>query len=77
MEQAGLQVEQADPLTSKRYDFPDWVARLNTPKAEQDALEARLIAAPPDCAECFEIAVEDGRVRSIAGKFAIIAARKM
>jgi ubiquinone/menaquinone biosynthesis C-methylase UbiE len=76
MEQAGLRVEQADPLASKRYDFHDWVARVNAPESEQAALEAWLIAAPPRCAECFEIAAEDGRVRSIAGKFAIIAARK-
>jgi ubiquinone/menaquinone biosynthesis C-methylase UbiE len=74
--QAGLQVEQIDPLTSKRYDFPDWVARLKTPAAEQAALEAWLLAAPQHCAEAFEITVEDGRVRSIAGKFAIITARK-
>jgi len=76
MEQAGLRVEQADPLTSTRYDFPDWVARMKLPEAERAALEAWLVAAPPRCAEAFEIAVEDGRVRSIAGKFAIIAARK-
>jgi hypothetical protein len=76
MEQAGLQVEQDDALTSKRYDFPDWVARLKMPAAEQAALEAWLLAAPQRCAEVFEIVVENGRVHSIAGKFAIIAARK-
>jgi SAM-dependent methyltransferase len=76
MEQAGLQVEQVDALTSKRYDFPDWVARLKMPAAEQAALEAWLLAAPQRCAEVFEIVVENGRVHSIAGKFAIIATRK-
>jgi SAM-dependent methyltransferase len=76
MEQAGLHVEHVDPLASKRYDFATWVARMKLPAAEQAALEAWLLAAPPRCAAAFEIAVEDGRVRSIAGKFAIIAARK-
>jgi len=76
MEAAGLRVEHVDPLASKRYDFPTWVARMKLPEAEQAALEAWLLAAPRRCAEAFEISVEDGQVRSIAGKFAIIAARK-
>src|SRR5262245_37035967 len=76
MAAAGLRVEHVDPLASKRYDFADWSARLRMPEAERAALESWLLQAPPRCAECFEIVVEDGRVRSIAGKFAIIAARK-
>jgi ubiquinone/menaquinone biosynthesis C-methylase UbiE len=76
MLEAGLRVEHVDPLASKRYDFADWSARLGMPDAERAALEAWLLQAPPRCAECFEIVVEDGRVRSIAGKFAIIVARK-
>ena len=73
---AGLRVEQIDPLTSKRYDFPDWAARMNMPGAERDALEAWLLAAPPRCAEFFKIVAEDGRVRSLVGYSAIIAARR-
>jgi SAM-dependent methyltransferase len=76
MAEAGLRVEHVDPLAPKRYDFADWSARLRMPEAERAALEAWLLQAPPRCAECFEIVVEDGRVRSIAGKFAIIVARK-
>jgi SAM-dependent methyltransferase len=73
---AGLRVEQVDPLASKRYDFADWTARLKMPDAERDALEAWLLAAPPRCAEFFKITTEDGRVRSLAGYSAIIAARR-
>jgi SAM-dependent methyltransferase len=76
MAAAGLRVEDVDPLASKRYDFADWSARLGMPEAERAALEAWLLAAPPRCAEYFEIVVEDGRVRSLAGKYAIIVARK-
>ena len=76
MAEAGLQVQHVDPLVSKRYDFADWSARLSMPEAERAALEAWLHQAPPRCVECFEIVAENGRVRSIAGKFAIIAARK-
>jgi ubiquinone/menaquinone biosynthesis C-methylase UbiE len=73
---AGLRVEHVDPLASKRYDFADWSARLGMPEAERAALETWLLGAPPRCAEFFEIVVADGRVRSIAGKYAIIVARR-
>jgi ubiquinone/menaquinone biosynthesis C-methylase UbiE len=76
MAAAGLHVEQTDPLTSKRYDFADWTARMRMPDAERDALEAWLLAAPPRCAEFFEIVAEDGRMHSLAGYAAIIAARR-
>jgi ubiquinone/menaquinone biosynthesis C-methylase UbiE len=76
MADAGLTVEHADPLTRKRYEFADWTARMRMPDAERDALEAWLLAAPPRCAEFFEIAVEDGHVRSLSGTFAIIVARR-
>jgi ubiquinone/menaquinone biosynthesis C-methylase UbiE len=76
MAQAGLVVEHIDPLASKHYDFADWSARLGMPADERAALEAWLLAAPPRAAEFFEIAAEAGRVRSIAGKFAIIVARR-
>jgi SAM-dependent methyltransferase len=77
MAEAGLRVEHADPLASKRYEFADWVARMHMPEPERAALEAWLLAAPPRCAEYFEIAVADGRVQSLAGKYAIIAARRV
>ena len=76
MAEAGLRVEHVDPLAAKPYDFADWSARLGMPEAERAALEAWLIQAPPRCAKYFEIVVEEGRVRSIDGNFAIIAARK-
>jgi hypothetical protein len=46
------------------------------PEAERDALEAWLLAAPARCAEFFEIVVEDGRVRSLSGRYSLIVARK-
>ncbi len=76
MADAGLTVEHVDPLARKRYEFADWTARIRMPDAERDALEAWLLAAPPRCAEFFEIAVEDGHVRSLCGAFAVIVARR-
>lgn len=76
MADAGLTVEHVDPLARKRYEFADWTTRMRMPDAERDALDAWLLAAPPRCAEFFEIAVEDGRVRSLCGAFAIIVARR-
>jgi ubiquinone/menaquinone biosynthesis C-methylase UbiE len=76
MAEAGLCVEQIDPLASKRYEFADWSTRLPMPAAERAALEAWLLAAPSRCAEFFEVVVAEGRVRSIAGKYAIIMARR-
>lgn len=73
---AGLRIEHVDPLVSKRFDFATWTARMHMPDAERDALEAWLLAAPPACAECFQIVVEDGRVRSVNAFYGIIAARK-
>jgi hypothetical protein len=73
--QAGLRIEHLEPLSHKRYDFADWTARMPMPDAERAALEAWLIAAPPRCAEFFQIAVEGGHVRSLSGTFAILVAR--
>ncbi len=74
--QAGMRVEHLAPLSHKRYDFADWTARMHMPAAERAALEAWLIAAPPRCAEFFQIVVEGGHVRSLSGTFAIIVARR-
>lgn len=76
MEQAGLRVEQAEPLTRKRYHFADWVERMRMPPEERDALEAWLLAAPPRCAEFFEVVAEDGRITALSATFAIIVARR-
>jgi hypothetical protein len=35
-----------------------WIARMPMPDAERAALEAWLVAAPPRCAEFFQIVVE-------------------
>ena len=76
MQDAGLQVEHVEPLQIKRYEFVGWTEQMRMPAAERDALEAWLIAAPPRCAEFFQITVEDGRVQSLSGRYSIIVARK-
>lgn len=79
-QKAGLTVEHEEPLSKKVYDFPEWTARMRMPEAERDALEKWLLAAPPRCAEFFEITVEEnaGRseVRSICASFGILVARR-
>jgi ubiquinone/menaquinone biosynthesis C-methylase UbiE len=76
IEQAGMRVEHVEPLSRKRYDFADWTARMRMPEAERAALETWLLQAPPRCAEFFEIAVEDGRVRSLSTLFGIVVAQR-
>lgn len=76
IEAAGLAVEHVEPLRAKRYDFADWAARMRMPETERAELERWLLAAPPRCAEFFQLAVEDGRVRAISGFYGIIVARK-
>ena len=76
MEQAGLKVEQIEPLSRKRYSFAEWAERMRMPPAERDALEAWLMAAPPRCAAFFEIVVADGHVAALSGTFGIIVARR-
>ncbi len=76
MQEAGLRVEHVEPLQTKRYEFAGWTERMRMPAAERDALEAWLIAAPPRCAEFFQIAIEDGHVKSLTGRYGIIVARK-
>jgi ubiquinone/menaquinone biosynthesis C-methylase UbiE len=74
IEATGMRVEHVDPLRAKRYDFADWTARMRMPEAERAALEAWLLAAPPRCAEAFQIVVADGRVQSLSGTYGIIVA---
>ncbi len=76
MQDAGLQIEHVEPLQIKRYEFANWTEQMRMPAAERDALEASLIAAPPRCAEFFQIIAEEGRVQSLTGRYGIIVARK-
>lgn len=76
LDAAGLTIEQIDALSHKRYEFADWTARMRMPAAERDALERWLIAAPEHCRSFFQVRIEDGRVVSLCGTFAIIAARR-
>ena len=76
MQDAGLHIEHVDPLQIKRYEFAAWTEQMRMPANERDALEAWLIAAPPRCAEFFQIVVADGRVQSLSGRYGIIVARK-
>lgn len=74
--EAGLVVEEADPLVAKLYPFDDWTGRQAMVPDEREELQAWLLAAPPRCAEFFEIKVERGRVLSLQATFGIVAARK-
>jgi ubiquinone/menaquinone biosynthesis C-methylase UbiE len=76
MQDAGLHIEHIEPLQVKRYEFANWTEQMRMPTAERDALEAWLIAAPPHCAEFFQIVVADGHVQSLSGRFGMIVARK-
>jgi ubiquinone/menaquinone biosynthesis C-methylase UbiE len=76
MQDAGLVVEHVDPLQVKRYEFANWTEQMRMPAAERDALEAWLLAAPPRCAEFFQIVVENGHVQSLTGRYGMIVARK-
>jgi SAM-dependent methyltransferase len=76
MQEAGLHVEHVEPLRAKRYDFADWTARMRMPEDERAALEQWLLAAPPRCAEFFQVVVEGGQVKSLTGTYGIIVARK-
>ncbi len=73
---AGLQIEHVEPLQSKLYKFANWAEQMRMPAAERAALEAWLIAAPPRCAEFFQIVVENGHVQSLTSRYSLIVARK-
>jgi ubiquinone/menaquinone biosynthesis C-methylase UbiE len=76
MREAGLQVEHVEPLQVKRYEFANWTEQMRMPEAERAALEAWLLAAPPRCAEFFQIVIKQGHVQSLTGRYGIIVARK-
>jgi ubiquinone/menaquinone biosynthesis C-methylase UbiE len=76
MQDAGLQIAHTEPLQVKRYEFADWTEQMRMSASERAALEAWLLTAPPRCAEFFQIAVADGRVQSLSGRYGMIVARK-
>ncbi|HKW44179.1 MAG TPA: class I SAM-dependent methyltransferase [Candidatus Eremiobacteraceae bacterium] len=76
MEANGLRVVTEDPLQLKPYVFEEWTERMNMKQSDREALEAWLLAAPARCREYFRLESAGGRVRSICGAFAILAARK-
>jgi hypothetical protein len=76
MRDAGLRIEYVEPLQPKRYQFATWTEQMRMPAAERDALEAWLLAAPPRCAEFFQIVAEDGHIQSLFTRYSIIVARK-
>ena len=76
LEPAGLRVEHTESLSHDYASFEDWTARMRMPPAERDALERWLLAAAPRFREFFAIAEEDGHVRSLAGYFGIVVARR-
>lgn len=76
IEAAGMRVEHVEPLQAKRYDFADWAARMRMPAPEQAALEQWLIAAPARCRQYFDVRIEGGRVRSLAGTYGMVVAAR-
>ncbi|HLJ82786.1 MAG TPA: methyltransferase domain-containing protein [Candidatus Eremiobacteraceae bacterium] len=72
----GLRIVGEDALQSKRYAFDEWTARMRMPADDRRALERWLLAAPKRCTEFFGLELNAGRVTSVCGTFAIIAARK-
>ena len=76
MHDAGLRIEHVEPLQIKRYEFANWTEQMRMPESERDALEAWLLAAPPHCAEFFQIVAEDGHIQSLFTRYSIIVARK-
>ncbi|MDQ2996409.1 MAG: methyltransferase domain-containing protein [Chloroflexota bacterium] len=76
MQEAGLLIEDVEPLQSKRYEFASWTEQMRMPATERGALEAWLIAAPPHCAEFFQIVIANGCVQSLTGRYGMIVARR-
>jgi len=76
MHDAGLRIEHVEPLQIKRYEFANWTEQMRMPESERDALAAWLLAAPPRCAEFFQIVAEDGHIQSLFTRYSIIVARK-
>ncbi|HEU5347872.1 MAG TPA: hypothetical protein VFU63_04595, partial [Ktedonobacterales bacterium] len=58
---AGLGITDAE-LQRKSHDFAPWVERMETPAAERAALEADMLAAPPEAQAYYQIEAADGHV---------------
>jgi SAM-dependent methyltransferase len=76
MERVGLGVEHVEPPGRKPYPFEEWTSRIGMPGGERDALEAWLLAAPQRFKDFFEVVVEDGRLVSLTGLYAILVVRR-
>ena len=76
IEEAGLRIEHVEPPGRKPYPFEEWTSRIGMGEDERDELEAWLLAAPKSLKDFFEVVVEDGRVVSLTGVYAILVARR-
>jgi len=76
IEASGMTVEHVEPPGRKPYPFEEWISRIGMPEDERGDLEAWLLVAPRRFKDFFEIEVENGRVISLTGVFAIISARR-
>lgn len=73
---ASMRVEAAPPLRRKRYDYDEWTARMHVPAGEKAALGAWLRAAPPRCAEYFQIVADGDRLIALEATFGLLAAAR-
>ena len=76
MEGAGLHVEHVEPPGRKPYPFEEWTSRIGMPEHERGELEAWFLAAPQRFSDFFEVVVEDGRLVSLRGVYAVLVARR-
>jgi len=76
IEEAGLCIEHVEPPGRKPYPFEEWTSRIGMGEDERDELEAWLLAAPKSLRDFFEVVVEDERVASLTGVYAILVARR-
>ncbi|MBC8163888.1 MAG: methyltransferase domain-containing protein [Roseiflexaceae bacterium] len=74
---AGLQAEHVESGLPKPFEFAPWAERMSMAQDERAALEAWMIAAPQHVREAFDLHVENERVISFRGDFALIVARRL
>ena len=77
LDPAGFEVGLCEPVQRTLGSFQRWTERIGMPVAERDALEQWLLAAEPRFKENFQIAVENGKVLSLANNFGIVMARRV
>lgn len=58
------------------YEFSSWTARMRMQETDRDRLERWLLDAPANYRDYFEILEEEGRLKSLRGRFGIIVATK-